>query len=368
MKTKNRMEMNKSAYKPGLLLLLPLLMLSLAATAQEVTKEFHEEYSAGANTTLQLNNRYGEIVVDSWDQDQVVINVKVTVEYPSQERAQRLLDYITVEFSQDGDVISAKTVIDEKFSFSGWGRSNRRFSIDYAVKMPVEASLALVNRYGNSEVDEISGLANFDVKYGDINVGKLTRGNEKPLNRISIAYGKGSVGEAGWLDLQLRYTGNVEITSCRAILLDSRYSRLTVDESSSIVADSKYDNMRIGTINNLVLENGYSDVKIETLNQKLEFEGSYGNFSVSNIPSGFESINVDTRYTGVNLGIDENANYNLEAKVSYGDVKYNEDNFTNKRRIIENTSKEIAGVVGQGESPAANVNVNASYGQVKLVR
>jgi hypothetical protein len=365
MKIKTLQEMKKSVYNTGLLLLLPILLLTASAAAQEVTKEYNEKYSAGASTTLQINNRYGDVLIDSWNQNEVVIDVKVTVELPNRDRAQKLLDYINVEFSQDGDVITAKTVIDDKFSFSGWG-GNKKFSIDYKVKMPVRASLTLTNRYGNSELDELQGLAQFDIKYGNINIGKLTRGNEKPLNRLILSYGKGSVDEAGWLDLVIRYTGDVNITKSRAILLDSRYSKLRIGETSSLVGESKYDNIQIGTISNLVLENGYTDTKIETLTNKLEYEGSYGNFTVSYIPAGFESIDVNTRYMGVNLGIDKGANYNLEAKVSYGDLRYDEDNFVNKRRIIQNTSKEIAGVVGTNDSPRANVNVSSSYGTVRL--
>ena len=44
---------------------------------------------------------------------------------------------------------------------------------------------------------------------------------------------------------------------------------------------------------------------------------------------------------GVRLGIEEYASYKLEAKVSYGGLKYNEENFKNQRRIIENNSNEI---------------------------
>lgn len=348
-----------------MLLLLPFLLVSLTLTGQEVTKEFHEEFTAGANSTLQISNRYGDVIIDSWDQDQVVIDVKVTVEMPNREKAEKLLEYINVEFSHDGDVISAKTVIDDKFSFSGWGGS-RRFSIDYSVKMPVDIALTLSNRYGNSDLDELNGLANIDIKYGNLTVGKLTRGNEKPLNSVSIAYGKGTIDEAGWLDLMIRYVGSTEISKCQALLLDSRYSKLAMGEASSVVGESKYDNLTIEKVNNLVLENGYTEVKIGTLNKKLEYNGSYGSFTIDFIPEGFESIDVETKYMGVNLGIDEKANYNLDARVSYGGLKYNEDNFVNKRRIVENNSHEIAGVVGKDENPSATVNVSASYGSVRL--
>jgi hypothetical protein len=69
---------------------------------------------------------------------------------------------------------------------------------------------------------------------------------------------------------------------------------------------------------------------------------------------------------GVKLGIEESANYKMEAKVSYGGLKYNEGNFKNHKRIVENNSSEISGTVGNEENPSAKVNVLSSYGTVRL--
>ena len=53
------------------------------------------------------------------------------------------------------------------------------------------------------------------------------------------------------------------------------------------------------------------------------------------------------------MGLKKHANYNLDAKVSYGGLKYNEENFKNQRRIVENNSNEVSGIVGKEESPTA---------------
>ena len=364
--TKIIQKMKKSDYKPGLLLFISLFLISFTLSAQEITKEFHKEYTAGANTTLEISNRYGDVVIQSWDKDQVVIDVKVTVEIPNKERAQKLLDYIDVRFSEGENLISAKTVIDDKFNFTGWGGESRRFSIDYNIKMPVGTALTLANKYGNTDLDELHGLVNLDIRYGNLTAGKLTRGNVKPLSRLNLAYGKGTIDEAGWLDLIVRYVGSMDITKSQALLLDSKYSKLSLGETSSVVGESKYDNIRIENINNLVLENGYTETNIGVLTKKLNYNGSYGSFSIDRVPAGFESIDIETHYMGVRLGIEESANYKLEAKVSYGGLKYNEDNFKNQRRIVENNSNEVTGIVGKEESPSARVNIVASYGSVKL--
>ena len=69
---------------------------------------------------------------------------------------------------------------------------------------------------------------NLDIKYGNLTAGKLTRGNVKPLSKLSLAYGKASIDETGWLDMIVRYAGSVEITKSQALLIDSKYSKLSL--------------------------------------------------------------------------------------------------------------------------------------------
>jgi hypothetical protein len=356
--------MKKSIYKSGMFFTISLFLISSTIYSQEITKEFHKEYTAGTKT-LDVSNKYGDVVIQSWNKNQIVIDVKVTVDMPNKERAQRLLELIDVQFSEGTDAISAKTVIDDKFNFTGWGDS-RKFSIDYNIKMPVGTDLTLVNKYGNTDIDELHGLMDLDIKYGNLTAGKLTRGNIKPLSNLNIAYGKGTIDETGWLDLTERYVGSMKIAKSQAILLDSKYSKISLGETSSVVGESRYDNIKIENIKNLVLENGYTEVNIGQLTKKLNYSGSYGSFSIARIPSGFESIDVETHYMGVRLGIEESANYKLDAKVTYGGLKYNENNFKNQKRIIENNSHEVSGTIGNEENPSSKVTIHTSYGTVKL--
>lgn len=357
--------MEKLAYKPAKWLIISALFLSFTLTAQEVSKEYHKEYKADKNSTLDLSSKYGDIVITAWDKEQVVIDVKVTVRHPDKSKAEKYLGQIDIVFSESGNTISAKTIIENNFNFSGWGNT-REFKINYTVRMPYVSSLILANRYGNTDIDELRGQVNIDVKYGGIEIEKLTRGNEKPINRVAVAYGKGSVGEAGWLELYTRYTSVLEIEKSQALLVDSKYSKLKIGETSSVVGESKYDTYNIDKINNLVLMAGYTTANVYTLTKKLSYEGSYGPLTVDQVPSGFESLDVDVRYSSVRLGISESANYKLEARSAYGSIKFNEDNFNFQRRIVENTSSEVTGVIGKEESPSSTVNVKTSYGSIKL--
>ena len=361
-------KMKKLAYKSGILLAAAMFLFGTTLPAQEeVTKEFNKEYNVDKSSALEISNRYGDVIVEASQADKVIIHVKVTVKYPNRERAERLLGYIDVQFSEEGSNLKARTVIDDKFNFSGWGGDSRKFTIDYLVKVPPSLSLTVYNRYGDTDLDDLTGFVNMDIKYGNLTAGRLLRGNEKPLSKINVTHGKASIDEAGWLDVTLRYSGSFALLKCQALLIDSKYSTLTIGTVSSLVGESSYDGRyRIENINNLIIDEGYSNVTVGTLTKKLTVDASYGSFGADVVKADFESIVVDTRYASVRLGIEESASYNLDARLSYGSLKYNEDNFVNKRRIVENTSTEVSGIVGKEESPKANAKINGSYATVKL--
>src|SRR5512147_2999712 len=121
--------MKKSVYKSGMLLsIAAIFLLTYSLTAQEVTKDFHKEFKAGPGTTLSINNKYGHVDIQSWDQNQIVIDLKVTIQMSDRTRAEKLLNYIAVQFNEAENQVGAKTIIDEKFNFSGWGGGSRKFS------------------------------------------------------------------------------------------------------------------------------------------------------------------------------------------------------------------------------------------------
>ncbi len=340
--------------------------VTLSASAEEVKKEFHREMVPTDNTTLTVINKFGAVVTETWDRNNIVIDVTVKIEHPSSDRARKLLEMITVEFTEADGNLKAETVFSSDFSSMNWKGSNNNFSINYNIKMPANVNLDLNNKYGNVVVDEVSGQTTLNVKYGDLTVTKLTRGNTKPLNTLIVAYGKATVYELGWAEINARYVGMFSVDRAVALLVDSKYSKVSVNEVSSLVADSKYDGYTVGEANNVVIMGGYTDLRFKKVNKKLEVDTKYGNLSVDMIPAGFTKANVKAGYCAVRLGIDPAACYRLEASSSYGSVKLNDGNFSPDKRIVGNTSTELAGKVGKCSNPVSEVHINTSYGSVRL--
>lgn len=358
--------MRKQVYSILALIAAILLLSTTTATSQELTKDYSRSFTATSGKTVSISNRYGDVNIETWDRNEVSVEVRVTVEMTSRDRSERLIEQIEIEFFEADTAVGAKTVLGDRFSSTTRGVGTSRFSIDYTVKMPSQNNLTVLNRYGNIKMGTHPGRINIDLRYGNFYAMKLTRGNIKPVNLISISYGKASIDEANWLSAIIRYTTDFNVTNVQAMTLDSRYSKVIIDNAGSIVSDSKYDNISVREINNLVLDGAYTGVKLGTLTNSLKVNAKYGSIDATSVPAGFESISVDASYCGISLGINRSAKYRLDAKVNYASLSYCEECVDIQRRIIESNSREISGIAGSDKSPAATVNIRSSYGSVRL--
>jgi hypothetical protein len=333
----------------------------LTSAQDQVTKEYHEEYGTADYSKLILHNKYGNVDIQNWDSPKIKIDVIVKVKHSNEDRAQKMLDQINVKFSTEGKSVKAETVIENRFKSSG----NNEFEINYAVQIPKDLDLELRNKYGHAFLDELSGHAQFEIKYGNLTVNKLTRGQVKPLNTVGLAYANGSsIGECSWIKANIKYS-SLNIEKAKAFVGFTSYMKLRIDEASSVVIEGKYDDYKFGKLSNLVVNSSYSGIEADELSKKLEADTKYSNCKIEYMPPTFESVNVVTSYGGYKIGLDEKASYELDGEASYAKISYH-DNGGKVSRIQESNSLKVYGRVGTNENPTATVNVKTRYAGVRL--
>lgn len=362
--------MKAQTFKKGLFLILTFSLTLNPAGAQksELKKDYHQEYDVTDNTKLILVNKFGNVDIIDWDQEKITIDVLVSVEHSNKTTAEKMLEYINVEFSQSGDEITAKTVFDERFSRDSWsrGKNGKKFSIDYTVNMPRDLKLNLSNKYGDTFVNELTGEALIEIKYGNLKANKIIRGDIKPLSKVVLAYGKGYIEEVDWLKLDVKYCHRFELNQAKALVVMSGYSKVYVGKASSIVVDSKYDNFTIGEVNNFVTESSYTGYKLEKVNNKLILNNKYGNCEVIAISKTFEQIEIDSKYGNVTLGIDPEASYQIDGDAGYGKISFPSTGKVSK--ISSSNSFTVNGVIGTDPNPKATVKILTKYGSVHLYK
>ena len=182
----------KSSAKGFILAASTLLFVLLSASTllgARVTKSFSEQFKASEGMQVRIDNRFGQVNIESWDTPSVSIEVTVWAEATRHDRAMAILEAIDVSIDQVNNQIRAITKIDERaMRPSGriFSSSSNEFRIDYNVKMPKNLDLNLKHKYGDAFIDHLDGRVTIDLKYGNLKANSFTRGATEPLNSLEL--------------------------------------------------------------------------------------------------------------------------------------------------------------------------------------
>ncbi len=340
------------------ILVVVLFIASGVLKAQEqYDKKFHEKYSVNKSSTFDISNKFGNIKIENTTEDSIRIDAEIVVKTSSKEKADKIIDKISVTITKTGDLISAKTELDDISS------KNSSFEINYHISMPAYLNINLVNKYGKVDINELEGKSTLSVKYGSLNVNKIMDGSDKPLSAVELGYCDGSrINEFNWGKIIIKYS-KLEVEKGKALVISSKYSQLELGQFSSIVAEAAYDDYNINRVINLVINSEYSNIEVENLANIFKSDNKYGDVKISKVPIGFENIDVKSKYAQIDIGIATEASYNLEATCKYADIKY--ENVTISERTKDDFSIELKGKSGNLESKSM-VKIQSDYGDVDL--
>ena len=113
-----------------------------------------------------------------------------------------------------------------------------------------------------------------------------------------------------------------------------------------------------------MINTSYSGIKVDELSDKFELVSGYTDVKIEHMPASFESINIESKYGTIRVGLDESASYKLDGNASYGKIYFHDTGRVSK--IQENNSMTVTGTVGTDANPSAAVKVITKYGSVRL--
>lgn len=345
------------------------------ASARIHEKKISREFNVGANGTVQLVNKYGNVDLHTWDQSTVKIDVLITVDARKEDKAKETLDRIKVEFSESSGRVKAETEIGTIKNWKRWfGDKNDKFQIDYDVYVPKTIHLELDNRYGDVYVPSLDNDIKVTLKYGNLQIEEIN-GDA----RITMGYAKGSLASAHDATLDLNYSnlrcgtlqdvtidskyGQFEVASLNHLRAESNYDDYKIERAESIVNSGKYDDLILGTIGNLDVSTRYSNVSVANLGQEADLKMKYGSAKLMHVNSGFTGIDIESEYTEVHLTTDPSASFVFEAQTKYCPVRQsNLEVFHDYQRQSEITLKGFRG----SRNASARIVANMTYGSLSI--
>ncbi|WP_293297922.1 hypothetical protein [Pedobacter sp. UBA4863] len=370
------------------------------------TKSFSKSYHLGRGDKVNVANIYGNIMVKTWDKNEVKVDADIRAFANSEEEAQKLIDNVTITSSKNGDEAVFKTQMEDRNGSWGNGSRNgkrwrREVKIFMTVYLPSSASLTVSQQYGNVEIPDFSGPTALKVQYGKLVTGNLSNANNfisaqytsvdlKDVNKATIKqqYGSGlTISSIGDLTLNAQYaTVRIGDIKRNASIKQQYGSGLSIQSVDNLDLEAQYASVKIGTVRgdagikvqygsgltieqvgNLSLTSQYAGVSVGRLTGNLTAKAQYSSrFTINKIEATSKIVNLDTEYTTITLGFATSYGGNLNVDTHYSSFKAGEN--TNARKVGDednrrnSTSKEYSGTIGRGG--ASNVKVTARYGSV----
>lgn len=352
-------------------LFIALLMLPLFISAtteikdkQNKTKTINKEFSVKPNTTLKVNNSYGNIDVVTWNENRIVFEITITTSGDNEEKIQKKLDEIDVKFSTSPEWVSAETTFGKKSSNSwwNWGNNNKiKMKINYIIKMPITGKVNLNNDYGNINLDRLEGKAEINCDYGKITTKELMADD----NTISFNYTKGSYFEyikSGKINADY---SEFTISKTNVININADYTNSKIETAEDVTYNCDYGNIKIDKANNIVGNGDYLTTIIGDIYKNVTLKADYGSIKINSMTENAGNITIKADYTGIKIGYAPTYNFNFDINLDYGSLK-DSDNLTITKEVKDSSDKFYQGYYGN-QSSNNNISIDSKYcGSVSL--
>ncbi|WP_107038193.1 hypothetical protein [Brumimicrobium mesophilum] len=299
------------------------------------TKSITKSVDAANLKTFTLDNKFGNIKIESWDKPTIEVTAHFTLETKDYEDTEKGLDNFKMDLITEGSDVSVtnnwsdyKNCSDNaNISFGNKGLFNfsshnsfttdqgekikyKKFKIEYKVKIPKYFNVNLSNSYSDIELQTIEGVGNIDIFQG-----KLHANDMKELN------------------LKVKY-GTAELNNITNGKVESFQSTFRLGDAEKLTLNAKYSEVKIGGVEDLNLEGFQSNLvangEIKNLKGnwkygKIELQKDASNVKIATFQSPFTTQNIDHLTIEMKYG-------KLNAK-SINHLKLNES-FQSKIRII----------------------------------
>ncbi len=304
----------------------------------EKVKNYSKTYPMDANDKLSIDNRYGNVIVKTWNKSEAKVDVEIKSYASNDETAQKMIDAISISDSKNGDVISFHTNISSGSNGSVWDlfnnrNDNHKAEVNYTIYMPSKNALDIKNRYGSMELADLDGRVTIDCAYGNVEAKSLMNGD----NQVNVRYGNANIDALG--------SGDVNV---------------------------KYGNLDLGSVDRLNFSIGNGAAKIGRIKTSANINAHYaGGVQIDNLDKNFKSFSYSASYSNLKVGIDNSANTNFDVTVRYGSFDYGglPVEITEKTPSDESKgwkpTKNFKGHIGKANADKM-INISSSYGDVKF--
>lgn len=318
----------------------------------EKRKTLIKIYDVETRDQLSVDNQYGQVKINLWDRKEIRVDITITANAPSDQRAADYLNSISIDEKREGNLIMLRTDIDRTtFGTNNWNSWRSKpgeknfIQIDYVVTMPKGNALIVKNKFGNTDIPSFQAPLVVHSFNGNFSANEL----ENVKNTIEVLYGNAKIGRMDSGKMEVRYS-NLDLDQVKTLMLVNKGGKLSIGEVDYLEANIDYSGAIIGSINN-------------SCKVKLSYSGG---FRIEQLPRSAENVDIQAAYSPVTLPAESNQ---FNVTVTHGNFRLPENvkvYYTNQpdKADANRPTKQYSGKVGAGGG--TNIRVVSRFGDVRL--
>ncbi len=356
--TQKRIQMTTHTFYKKLTLFIVALTISQTVMAQEsVSKTIEKRLPIASDGALYIDNKYGTVTVNGWDNDILQITMMVKVFDKNEDEALNLLERIQPEVTIVGETIYLKSNISEKKqnTFSRFFNkinpiklNKNNVQIDFTINIPKAISLDVTNKFGDVIIDAFEGHLQTTLQHGDMWINDSIKSAT-----INLKFGELKSKAITNANIELK-NAVLDLKSADKLVLKSSGSTIAVDKINELKINSSKDKIALIKVNKIDGDLKFSEIKIEHLVNHLEVALKVTDLAIENIENQNPKITIDQESSDIVINISQTA-FKFSAYLTEGVLKIPKtfsnvnsnliDKGKKRRQINANYGKNTTGII-----------------------
>lgn len=352
--------MKGTFYRHTVLAIIAYFAVAGVSAQSERSKQWERSYDLSPTGTVQIENKYGNVIVNGWDSDKLKVTIDIKVTHRKDENARKLLDRIQPEVTTAGDFIRITSEIVERSSsiFTRYFNKANPFDfdksnikIDYEVYLPTNAELNITNKFGDVVISSWKGDLEANVQHGDMWVNEAIS-----TAKIDMRFGKLDCENLGYGNIKMS-NGTVDVESAQKLKIISSGSDIRLHGIAKLELYSSKDEVSLDEIGSLRGDFKFSNVDIASVDTEMFLTLRIAEVEIHKILTPDAEIDIVQESSEINMDVsglafDFRATLEqglLRVPKSFADIK---TNMTNPGRKV----RDITATYGTGDRGDFSIN------------
>lgn len=371
---KLKKQINYLLHNAFFLLLLSIQFVAVAKPDNEtkITRTTSKSFRVNPDVDVNLTNKYGKVVVNTWEKPTVKIEVNVTAFGKNEDVVQKLLKRVDLDFDNSSSYVDINTVLDRKSGFlqDVWNVisdqakvvfNKNRIQIDYEIYIPQMAEITINNKFGDVFLGDMDAECKVKVSHGNLRVESL-----KKMSSLHVNFGKATIKsmEQGSLTLQ---AGQADVAFANMLEISSHSSEIVIDVVNELQLDTRNDKIRIRQVGLISGKSTFSKINIEKFSQELNLNLNFGLLEIREITAGFGQIKIEGKSADIELRFQPKSYFNWTTTTKEDKVSLPPSAIISTQSYDEDEKLMTKkGTIGKKKSVVSNVSIYADGGDVNM--